>query len=416
MILGLCSPALAQPVISSFSRSGTLGLANTPANGVATIERADALGAPWRPVKNVFTTSAVTEASLVLTGATGFYRAFTRDLAGGRAGFTNLTRAYGLLTTIAGAGGLQDFNNWRPEFEDAPATSVLLSGPHITMGDRAGNYYIADKDSHGIRRIRPDGTIVTAAGINARGNGTDEPAVATEVALNEPNGLWVRSDGTVFILDTANGKVRRLDTNGMIQTLFTVPGGISVGRGIWVSDDETLAYFCSGTIVKKWTVTGGVVNLSIGYFSLGNLVVDPAGSLVVTDRSGHRVYRLDAAGNRTVIAGNGLTSGGGDGQLAVNTALDEVRGVWFLPSGAFFVATHRGSQVWYIDTQGSIHLFLNGNNNDATHAGDGTWFYNPTQRRVSECRAITMDYEGNLLITENDTGFIRKIQFLPFSP
>ena len=101
--------------------------------------------------------------------------------------------------------------------------------------------------------------------------------MATEVALNEPNGLWVRSDGTVFILDTANGKVRRLDTNGMIQTLFTVPGGISVGRGIWVSDDETLAYFCSGTIVKKWTVTGGVVNLSIGYFSLGNLVVDPAG-------------------------------------------------------------------------------------------------------------------------------------------
>jgi hypothetical protein len=133
---------------------------------------------------------------------------------------------------------------------------------------------------------------------------------------------------------------------------------------------------------------------------------------VVTDRGAHRVYRLDSQGNRTVIAGNGSTVGGGDGQAATNTALNEVRGVWFLPSGAFLVATHRGSQVWYVDTDGHIHLFLNGDRNGA-HAGDGTWFYNPAEPRVSECRAITMDFAGNLLITENDVGYIRKIEFLP---
>jgi hypothetical protein len=99
--------------------------------------------------------------------------------------------------------------------------------------------------------------------------------------------------------------------------------------------------------------------------------------------------------------------------LALQTALYEVRGVWFLPTGAYFVATHRGSQVWYVDTEGYIHLFLNGLRGGLP-GGDGGWFYDPFQLRVSECRAVTVDYEGNVIITENDLGFIRKVRFLPF--
>jgi hypothetical protein len=79
---------------------------------------------------------------------------------------------------------------------------------------------------------------------------------------------------------------------------------------------------------------------------------------------------------------------------------------------SFFVATHRGCRVWYVDTAGYIHLLLNGNGSGA-HAGDGTWFYNPAQARVSECRAVTLDFDGNLLITENDIGYVRKVKFVP---
>jgi len=381
------------------------------ANGVAVLERANALETQWQPVKNVFTTSSSAQVSLVVTGATEFYRAQALNLAGGRLGFTNLTRAYGLLTTIAGAGGPQDVNNWRPEFEGGPATNAVLSGPHMTMADRAGNYFIADKDAHGIRKVRPDGTISTVAGINSPGDGTDAAAPGNQVALREPNGLWVRGDGVVYILDTGNGKVRRLDPNGTLQTLFTVEGGIIVGRGLWVSDDETLAYFCSLSTVKRWTRDGGVTDFSVGYSQLGNLIVEPSGNVVVTDRGLHQVYRLDNNGSPTAIAGNGFTSGGGDGQLATATALEEVRAVWQLPNNGFFLGTHRGSQVWYVDADGFMHLFLNGNRNGA-HSGDGTWFYNPAQARVSEIRAVTLDYDGNLLITENDVGFVRKVQFL----
>src|SRR3954468_12916486 len=151
VVLAFCfcatPPAISQFGISSFGRSGVLGMSNTFANGVCTIERSDAVTGPWQAIRNLFTTFTVAET--YLQNPNGFYRALALDLSNGRVGFTNLTRAYGILTTIAGAGGPQDINNWRPEFEGAPATQVLLSGPHIAMADRAGFIYIADKDAHG---------------------------------------------------------------------------------------------------------------------------------------------------------------------------------------------------------------------------------------------------------------------------
>lgn len=410
------SSAFAQDFgIAFYDRSRSLTFSNVFTNGVCSVERASVVTGPWSPHASVFTTNRAASLRLPASTETDFFRASAVDLSKGREGFTNLTESYSILSTLAGAGGPQNVNNWRPEFEGGPATNAVLSGPHIAMADRAGCVYIADKDAHGIRKVQLDGTIVTVAGTNGAANGPDEPTPGTNVALSGPNGLWVRGDGTLFILDTGNGKVRRLDTNGVMRTLFAVPGGITVGRGLWVSDDETCAYLSSLTVVKQWTATNGVTDFATGFTELGNLVVDAVGRVVVADRGAHRVYRLDARGVCAVIAGNGSTSGGGDGLLATGTALNEVRGVWFLPTGAFFVATHRGSQVWYIDTDGYCHLFLNGNRY-GSHAGDGFWFYEPVDPRVSECRAVTMDYEGNVLVTENDAGYVRKVRFLRHTP
>jgi hypothetical protein len=158
----------------------------------------------------------------------------------------------------------------------------------------------------------------------------------------------------------------------------------------------------------KWTPAGGLTVYAAGFISLGNLVVDPQGFLVVTDRSGDRVYRIQEDGSKEVIAGNGTATGGGDGYPATETGLDGVRGVWFLADGSYFLATHAGSQIWYVDTAGTIHLFLDGKEGDENHSGDGENFRTPGYK-ISEARAITMDYQGNILITENDAGFIRKI-------
>lgn len=412
LLAGLTLPIIAQSElrITGVTASGSLTIEGAFADGVCTVQKAANVAGPWLPERNFVTTDPTAELRFAPPSSGAFYRVLARNLSGGRAGFTNLTSSFGTLTTLAGAGGsTSTANKWQTSFEGGPATSALLSRPHIALGDDAGNIYIADKEGHGIRKVRPDGTIVTVAGTSQPGNGPDTPTPATQVALNQPNGLWVRDDSTFYVLDLANNKVRRVGTDGSCSTLFAT--SLSTGRGLWVSDDESLAYVSAGSVVKKWTPAGGVTDFAAGFSNLGNLAIDPQGRLVVTDRGAHFVYRIDSDGSRTVIAGSGTTSGGGDGQIATVTGLNAVRAVWFLPTGAFFVGTDGGCDVWYVDATGYIHLFLHGAT--GVHAGDDTWFYAPTEPRIANVKAITADREGNLLITENDAGYVRKIRFLP---
>jgi hypothetical protein len=65
-----------------------------------------------------------------------------------------------------------------------------------------------------------------------------------------------------------------------------------------------------------------------------------------------------------------------------------------------------------VDTAGIIHLLVHGTSANTSHAGDNTYFFNPAQARVSKIRQITLDYTGNILITEHDAGYVRKIRFL----
>ena len=407
----VCHGGLLDFRILSFERSGTLTWANAPVPGVCTVEVAAFLAGPWRPLKSFFATNPFGFATVTPIASPGFYRLFAASIPATAQGFSNLCASYSTLRTIAGKGdiGIDGFNAWEAQFEGGWATDAELSRPHMAMGDDAGNVYIADKDAHAIRKVTPAGRIFTAAGMNEPGDDGDSAGPATRRHLVSPNGLWVRGDGTFYILDMGNGKVRKVSPGGVMTTLFKVSGGIDDGRGLWVSEDETLAYVASGASVKRWTPNGGLKTYESGFKELGNIAVDSAGRLVVTDRADHRVYRISNNGNKSVIAGNGELTGGGDGELAKDTALPGVRGIWFFPTGGYFLATHEGSQIWYVDTSGIIHLFVDGQRQ--AHDGDGDYFRSPGFK-VSEVRAITMDREGNLLITENDVGFIRKIDFL----
>ncbi len=397
-------------------RDGTLRSPDGPARSIVSLESTNSLPlAPsrWPSVRNYFTDAPNLAGRPGITNATGFFRWRVFDLNGTN-GFSNFVAAYSTLTTVAGAGGAtgSGVNKWLAAYENGPATSAQLSRPHIALGDDAGNIYIADKDAHGIRKVRPDGTIVTVAGTSIAGNGADAATPATNVALNQPNGLWVLPDGTFFILDLANGKVRKVDTNGMASTLFSVPGGIVSGRGLWVRDDGQLAYVASGTVLKQWTPGNGVGNYVSGFLDLGNISVGPSG-FIATDRDANRAYRVLGTNTVALLAGNGNTGPGIDGALAADCPLSQVRGVWALPSGGFLLATDNASQVWYLDQNGRMRLLLNGSSANSSHSGDGASFYDPASLKVSKVRQVTLDREGNILITEHDAGYVRKIRFLP---
>jgi sugar lactone lactonase YvrE len=422
----LASPVSAASFrITACDPQGNIRWTNAFPNGVCTVEAADALTSPgrasWQIQQNYFTTNSTGQGRLLLCPSNNLVRLLAADIStNSTAGYTNLLNSYGLLRTIAGNGfgSIDGVNYWQPVFEGGYATNATLSRPHIAMADTAGNVFIADKNSHSVLKVTPDGRIHTVAGTHAAGNGPDYFVLATAVQLNGPNGLWVRGDGTVYVLDTGNGKIRRLDINGMMQTLVTVDGGITTGRGVWVKDDESLAFFASGSDMKEWTPSGGVNTLNNNFNELGTFIVDPHGDIIAADRGANKVYFLDAtggkAGERDVLFGDGNANSVVDGTLAKTNSLYGVRSVWPFPTGGYLLATHEGSQVHYVDPAGIIHVLVNGSNG-GFHTGDGQWFHSPGFK-ITETRAVTMDSKGNILITENDSGYIRQVDFHRLSP
>jgi hypothetical protein len=338
-------------------------------------------------------------------------------------GFTNLVYAYGLLETVAGTGTgrVDGVSYWLPAFEGGPATNAALSRPHYAMADHAGNLYIVDKNSHAVLRVDTNGLVHTIAGTHTGGFNGEGPAAATTLQLNAPNALWVRADGTAYVLDTDNARVRRISTNGVMSTLFYAQSdtnsALSGGRCLWVRNDETLAYFGNKTRVRKWTPAGGVQTLASGYSELGTFCVLPSGNLIVADRGGNYVYSVTAGGSQTVIAGNGTASGGGNGAPALTTGFYGPRGVWPVPSGGYLLLLHDGAQLWYVDAANTAWLLVNGlGGNVYVQAGDGRFFYAPDQALIGEGRSVTMDDTGNILLCESDYGFIRRIRFLRLNP
>ncbi|MDB6135827.1 MAG: hypothetical protein JWM59_4070 [Verrucomicrobiales bacterium] len=340
----------------------------------------------------------------------------------------------GNLTTVAGSTfeAANNGNEWLPAYEGLRAfdpsqqdSPPHLSEPHMAMDDAYGNIYIADKNGHGIRRISPQGVLTTVAGRPVSGTlASDGDGPATERVVAYPNGLYVLPDGTLYILEQGitglQPRIRRVGRDGQMTTLITPSGGGSVifNRGLWVARDQSLLYFCSiedgQGIVRKWTPAGGSVILATmpAGSEPGNLDVDAQGFVFQADRGLHIVFRIDpATGEYTVAAGNGATTGGGDGQPATATGLEEVRGIAFHPLGGYFVCTHRGSALWYVGTDGIIHKVLSGVRNSTVRDGDGQPVTaNPAALKISEPRSIRVGYNGDLILTTNDCGWIRVVR------
>jgi hypothetical protein len=317
-------------------------------------------------------------------------------------------QSYNQLTTIAGKGGNGDavVNEWNTSFEGKPAIEAVLSEPHFSMADSLGNVYIADKNAHAIRKVDLSGIITTVAGTSVAGDGSD--GKATETAISSPNGLWVSKAGVLYILDLGNSKIRKVAVNGLMTTVFKDDSGFGLGRALWVSKTEDTIWYASTNSIRRWTQGGGISYCAGGFSALGNITQDKNGYVIATDRSANLVYRIGPDTTKTIIAGNGLTSGGGDGLPALQTGLYGVRAVWFLDDNSYFLATHEGSQVWYVNTSGIAYIFLNGAKGNKNHTGDGE-NYRMAGYKISEVRSVTVDWQGNVIVTENDKGYIRKV-------
>jgi hypothetical protein len=118
----------------------------------------------------------------------------------------------GMIETVAGTGEAAYSG------DGGLATEAALRWPTALQLDRDGNLYITDTFNHAIRRLDTDGTISTVAGMGSEGHGGDG-GPATAAQLSEPFGLAVDADGTLYIGDRGNFKIRRVGPDGLIDTI-----------------------------------------------------------------------------------------------------------------------------------------------------------------------------------------------------
>ncbi len=120
--------------------------------------------------------------------------------------------ANGIITTVAGTGA-NGFSG-----DGGPAASAQLTWPQGVAMDVSGNLYIADSGNNAIRKVAADGTITTVAGTGTLGYSGDGGA-ATSAQLNWPQGVAVDAGGNLYIADTYNQVIRKVDANGKITTV-----------------------------------------------------------------------------------------------------------------------------------------------------------------------------------------------------
>jgi sugar lactone lactonase YvrE len=158
----------------------------------------------------------------------------------------------GTVTTIAGSTG-----GWA----DGIGTAAQFAVPYHVALDDAGNIFVADSNNARIRKIAPGGVVTTLAGSGATGQ-ADGPGATAEFFL--PLGVAADSDGSVYVIDAWNQRVRRISAAGVVSTLTGSSAGFHDGTG-------ATARFA---------------------YPFGIALAAPGGALVIADTYNHRIRRI----------------------------------------------------------------------------------------------------------------------------
>jgi sugar lactone lactonase YvrE len=231
----------------------------------------------------------------------------------------------GVITTVVGIGEAPYAGY------GAPAPKDRLNNPQGVAVDRAGNILIADTYNRVVRRLDRNGTLTVIAGSVAGLSGDGGPA--TEAQLNLPMAVTVGPDGGVYISDAANSRVRRITTDGRIQTVSGFGGGEGLGGAGFVGD---------GGPAEKAKL-----------FTPADVKFDRAGNLYISDSGNNRI-RVVRGGTITTFAGSGRTGFSGDGKEAMAAELNTPQKIAIAKDGSVFIADRGNQRVRKVDAKGFI--------------------------------------------------------------
>ncbi len=226
----------------------------------------------------------------------------------------------GVITTVAG-NGVEGFSR-----DNQRATKSALNTPLGVAADSAGNVYIADTNNNKVMKVDGSGILTTIAGTGTRGYGGDG-GNAQQARLNKPYAVTLDPNGNVVIADSGNGRIRKI-VNGVITTVagYGAPG-----------------YGGDGGSATRARL---LVPTSVAY--------DTNGNLFIADLGNNRVRRVSASGIITTVAGTGVKGFGGDGAPATKARLSYPTGVATDRFGNVFVSDFGNNRVRVVDKNGVI--------------------------------------------------------------
>jgi sugar lactone lactonase YvrE len=295
-----------------------------------------------------------------------------RFLSPGFDSFMNfLEEPGGNVTTVAGIGGFNSYSG-----EPGPATSAELNYPYDVAFDRNGDLFITDTYNSVVRKVDNNGIITVIAGIGISGYGGDGEQ-ATLATLSRTGGLAFDHSGNLYIGDYNNHRIRKVDLNGIITTF--AGGGEDQSDGIQATDA-----FLNG----PWAIA-----------------FDQAGNTYINEVEGRKIRKVDINGVITTFAGGGADRG--DGIQATDAYLSQPWDITFDSSGNLYIAdvgNDNSNKIRKVDTNGVITTFAGTGNRG--YSGDGG---PATEAEFDNSWNIIFDQAGNLYVGASSDNKIRKI-------
>ncbi|HWC59108.1 MAG TPA: SBBP repeat-containing protein, partial [Verrucomicrobiae bacterium] len=207
------------------------------------------------------------------------------------------------VTTLAGP------DQASPSWQDGSTNVARFGTPFGMAKDAAGNIYVADTLNHTIRKITPTGFVSTVAGFTATPGSAD--GIGADARFNTPHGIAVDSDGNLYVADTGNHTIRKITPDGTVTTFaglagtsgtangtgnaarFSSPYGVMIGRSnlVFVADtfNNTIRVITPAGVVSTFAGKAGVTGSqdktgTAATFSKPTaLAMDSSGNIYVSD-------------------------------------------------------------------------------------------------------------------------------------